>query len=414
MGQEMKPGAWWARRSAWAVALGMVAAACGGGLAADSDGDEEVGVVEDIVTTTTTAGSGGRGLPEGASALRDMYDAGFPEPLIDPGDIISGGPPPDGIPPIDEPRFVSVTEADEYLEGQEPVVILDIGGETRAYPVQVLMWHEIVNDTLGGVPVAITYCPLCNSAVSYQRVVRGVTTTFGTSGRLYLSALVMYDRATESLWTHFDGRAVVGLLAGEVLDPIPSPLVSWAEFKAAHPDALVLDRDSTGFSRPYGSNPYERYDDPDSFPFLFRGDADDRAALKQRVVGVTLGGEARAWSLDLLSRGGATATAGEVGGTDIVIFWKAGQSSALDDGAIAAGRDVGSVGVFLPEAGGRRLTFAVEGSSFFDNETGSEWDVTGTAVAGSLQGETLERVHHLDTFWFAWSSYQPGTDLIES
>src|SRR3990170_1385877 len=131
------------------------------------------------------------GFPEGESALDDMRAELFPEPLVPPDEIISGGPPPDGIPPIDEPQFVSVDVADQWLEDAEPVVVLEVGSEARAYPVQILIWHEIVNDTVDGVPVAVTYCPLCNSAISYVREVDGRETTFGTSGRLYASALVM-------------------------------------------------------------------------------------------------------------------------------------------------------------------------------------------------------------------------------
>ena len=174
-------------------------------------------------------------LPEGPSALQTRSAAEFPEPLVDPSEIISGGPPPDGIPPIEEPVFVDVADALDLLPAAEPVVALEINGDARAYPVRVLIWHEIVNDTVGNVPVSVTYCPLCNSAVSYRREVRGVETTFGTSGSLFASALVMYDRATESLWTHFDGRAVVGVLAGDQLEAIPSPLLAWEDFRTHVP-----------------------------------------------------------------------------------------------------------------------------------------------------------------------------------
>ncbi|MFA9401417.1 MAG: DUF3179 domain-containing (seleno)protein, partial [Acidobacteriota bacterium] len=151
-------------------------------------------------------------------------------------EIFSGGPGKDGIPAIDDPRFESIEEARGWLSGTSPVIALEIDGDARAYPLAVLTWHEIVNDTVGGVPVSVTYCPLCNSAVSYRREVNGVETTFGTSGSLFASALVMYDRLTESLWTHFDGRAVVGVLAGTQLEPIASPLMTWEDFVSAYPD----------------------------------------------------------------------------------------------------------------------------------------------------------------------------------
>ncbi len=343
-----------------------------------------------------------------------MNDPSFPDPLVDPAEIISGGPPPDGIPALSSPLFIDVEAADEWMGDTEPVVYLEANGEVHAYPIQVLMWHEIVNDRVGGVPVAVTYCPLCNSAVSFRREVAGEVTTFGTSGRLFASALVMYDRATESLWTHFDGRAVVGVLTGETLEPISSPLLAWSDFKEAFPEAMVLDRDNTGYDRPYGVNPYDGYDNPDTNPFLFRGTVDDRARAKQRVVGVNIEGESVAWTLDAISGEDARATHGEVGVTPIVIFWKQGQSSALDASQIVDGRDVGSVGVFSPEFEGRTLTFQTDGDGFIDEETGTLWDITGRAVSGELAGSGLEQIHHLDTFWFAWSTYRPGSDLIES
>ncbi len=377
------------------TALVLLVAACG---TADSD-----------------QGRDESGTPDGSppSALEDMRHPDFPEPLVDPSEIISGGPPPDGIPPIDAPEFVSVDEAHEWLDPREPVVWLSVDDDARAYPVQILMWHEIVNDTVGGVPVTVTYCPLCNTAVSFVRVVDGEETTFGTSGRLYNSALVMYDRATESLWSHFNGRAIVGARTGEQLELISSPLVAWGDFADEHPDALVLDRERTGHARDYGRNPYTGYDDPDGQPFLFRGDVDDRARAQQRVVGVEIGGESRAWTLEVVSGGDARATNASLGGQAIVILWRSGQATALGPDEISAGRDVGSVAVYRAEVDGRRLTFEADGEDFVDEQTGSRWNLAGEAVEGPSSGERLEPVHHFDTFWFAWSAFQPDTELIE-
>jgi len=394
--------------------IALVLASCGAGATSSETTSTETTDTETttVPTTTSPPATNDDGIPEGPSALRDMDDPAFPQPLVDTSQIISGGPPPDGIPPLDNPSFASVEEADEFLDDEEAVVVLDIEGDARAYPVEILIWHEIVNDTVGGVPVAVTYCPLCNSAVTFRREIRGEETTFGTSGRLFASALVMYDRATESLWTHFDGRAVVGVLAGDRLEPIASPLIAWQDFVAAYPDGKVLSRD-TGFRRDYGRNPYVGYDDPDTNPFLFIGSVDERARAKQRVVGVTIGDDAAAFSLEAISGGDAKATNTEVGSTDIVIFWKAGQASALDDSSTADGREIGSVGVFEPVVDGRSLTFEERNGGFFDLETESEWNIAGQAIEGELAGESLERIHHLDTFWFAWSTYQPGTELIE-
>jgi hypothetical protein len=394
------------------IALAIAVAGCGTG-----EGDTQAGEIPGAATKTsgTSIASSPTTLnlnENYASALDDMRDPSFPPPLIDLEQIISGGPPPDGIPSIDDPQFVSVEEADAWLVDNEPVVYLERNGEVHAYPVQVLIWHEIINDTVGGVPVAVTYCPLCNSAVSYRREVNGQITTFGTSGRLYASALIMYDRATESLWTHFDGRAVVGALTGQSLDPISSPLLAWSDFKGSFPGAVVLDRDSTGYDRPYGKNPYTGYDDPDAQPFLFRGTVDDRAAAMQRVVGVSVDNAARAWTLEGITDGAASATNDRVGETPVVVFWKEGQASALEGERVVGGRDVGSVAVFSPVLNGQTLTFSVQNGNFVDDQTRSRWDITGTAVSGELAGESLARLPHLDTFWFAWSTYQPETDLV--
>lgn len=349
-------------------------------------------------------------LPSGPSALTDRDNRDLPAPQVDLEALVSGGPPPDGIPAIDAPKFRTIEDAELSLDETEPVIVVDIGGDARAYPVEIMMWHEIVNDVVGEVPVAVTYCPLCNSAVSYERTINDVPVTFGTSGELYASALVMYDRATESLWTHFDGRAIAGVLTGHRLNPVPSPLLAWSEFKAAYPDGQVLSRD-TGFVRQYGRNPYYGYDDPDTRPFFLRGDVDERATVKQRVVGVELDGAAVAFPLDQIRGGEAHATMATVGDTPIVIFWLAGQNSALEDADTSKGRDVGSVGVFRID--GDISSFRAEGSTFVDVSTGTEWDITGRAVAGPLAGEELAVIPHLDAFWFAWSTYQPGTTLFE-
>ncbi len=355
-------------------------------------------------------------IPDGASGLQiyagSSADAGtLPPPLIE-TDQLRRGQIPDGIPAIDEPQFVDVAAADEWLSDEEAVVVLNLDGDVRAYPAQILIWHEIVNDTVAGVPVSVTYCPLCNSAVTYERRFGDVLTTFGTSGLLFNSALVMYDRATESLWTHFDGRAVAGLSTGEQLRVIASPLVSWADFKESFPDGLVLDRDNTGYNRSYGSNPYGGYDNPTGNPFLFNGTVDDRLGEQQRVTGVRIGDASKAWTIESISGGDARVTEDQVNGIDIVIFWERGQASALDSSKIAEGRDVGSVGVFESGLNGEMVTFSVDGGQFVDDATGSTWNVFGEAIDGPLRGEVLAAVPHLDTFWFAWFSYNPDTDLV--
>lgn len=399
-------------------AIAMITAACASTV--DSAGTTGNGDSGDVTTTTsasetpsTTIAITGV-LPVGASALDDRFDASFPEPLIDPDEVISGGPPPDGIPPIDDPQFVSVSEADEWIHEVEPVLVVDIDGDVRAYPIQIMMWHEIVNDTVGGVPLAVTYCPLCNSAIAFDRVIRGVETTFGTSGSLYQANLVMYDRATESLWNQLDGRAVIGLLTGETLTQVPSVTMSWSTFMEARPDGLVLDKNRTGATRDYGRNPYTGLDDPNGQPFLFNGEIDVRAKAMQRIVAIENEDAAIAWSIDVLSSNARTeATQAEFDGEPLAILWQAGESSALDTRFISGGRDVGSVGVFSSVVDDQLLTFQGSGGSFVDEQTSSTWNVLGEAVAGPLAGTRLEPVTFVRTFWFSWAAFRPDTELID-
>ncbi|GAA4374623.1 DUF3179 domain-containing protein [Agromyces bauzanensis] len=330
------------------------------------------------------------------------------DPLIDPGEVLSGGPPPDGIPAIDDPRFQPADEVD-WLTANEPILSLTVGGETRGYPIQVMTWHEIVNDTVGGVPVAVTYCLLCNSGVAFGREAAGRVLSFGTSGMLYADNLVMYDRQTESLWPQLTGLASIGFLAGTQLTAIPIGAVGWEDFRAAHPEALVLTRD-TGYSRPYGDNPYDGYDQPGTSPiFPLPEPTDDRLTAKTRVVGIDLGGERVALTRDRLAEDGVTHLT--VGGRDLVAFQAPGQASALDMPRIADGAEIGSVAVYDAELDGEVLRFAKQGGTFVDAGTGSRRDILGNAIEGPGLGQSLTPVRFLDTFWFAWVAFHPDTEL---
>ena len=399
-----------ARWVAGIVGLGLLAAACGGD---DGDGSTEPastdarGSAADGTATTVdqAAPSPAEDVP---SALDDPDDDSFPEPLIDTAELLSGGPPPDGIPAIDRPKFLAADYVD-FLEDEEPVLAIEIGDDARAYPLQVMTWHEIVNDTVDGVPVAVTYCPLCNTAVAYDRRLGDRVLDFGTSGMLYNSALVMYDRQTESLWSHFTAEGIVGHLAGQELEVYPVAIVAWADWREAHPDGLVLSRD-TGHDRDYGSNPYPGYDDIDSPAFLFEGEVDGRLAAKERVIGIERGGEAVAVRADELAEAGVVEV--EIGGDTLVVWLDPGTASALDSPVLAEGRDVGATGVFVPVVDGQELTFERTDAGFVDDQTGSRWNVLGDALDGPLAGRALEPVVHVDTFWFAWGAFQPDTHIV--
>ncbi|MGH3114897.1 MAG: DUF3179 domain-containing protein, partial [Gaiellaceae bacterium] len=249
----------------------------------------------------------------------------------------------DGIPAIDAPRFVPVEEADVWLEEREPVIELELDDVARAYPLRILVWHEIVNDEVAGTPVAVTFCPLCNTALVFDRRLGGRVLDFGTTGNLRHSDLVMYDRQTESWWQQFGGEAVVGELAGEDLEQLPARIVAWEDFAARHPNGEVLSQD-TGFPRDYGRNPYAGYDDVDTGPFFpAEGADDDRLLPKERVVFIELGDDALAVPFSVLEKERTVEV--EVGGDRLEVRWVPGVGSALDSSDIAGGREVGSAEV---------------------------------------------------------------------
>ncbi len=341
----------------------------------------------------------------------EQWTTDFNRASVDLGDFIGGGPPKDGIPSIDAPRFESVADASDWLRPVSPVISLEVGGHPRAYPLAILVWHEIVNDTLGGVPLVVTFCPLCHTALVFERTLDGTVHEFGTTGNLRFSDLVMYDRQTESWWQQATGEAIVGTLTGSKLTFVAAQIVSLADFAAAYPDGDVLGRD-TGFQRDYGRNPYPGYDQANERPFLYAGAIDGRLAPKERVVTIERGGAVIAVPYPTLEARGTVEIATAPG--PVVVFWAPGTAAALDGPGIDDGRDAGGTGVFVPEVGGQTLTFSRVGGrdgSITDVETGSTWAVTGRATAGPLRGSQLPPVVHGDHFWFAWAAFEPETQL---
>ncbi len=266
----------------------------------------------------------------------------FSKSNIDLREILSGGPPKDGIPAIDNPVFKSAKLVD-WISENEPVITVEIGGEARAYPLQVLMWHEIVNDELNGVPIAVTFCPLCNASLVFDRRLKRSShemqiLDFGTTGKLRKSDLVMYDRQSESWWQQFTGEAIVGEMVGESLKMIPARIEAFNRLKKRFPEAEVLIPNNPN-ARAYGKNPYAGYDSLD-VPFLYRGEMPPNIAPLSRVVIV----EDMAWSLDYLRAKKQLKTK-----SGITIEWEKGQNSALDAAVIGEGTDIGNVTAFKIE-----------------------------------------------------------------
>lgn len=345
------------------------------------------------------------------SGAQQEFKTDFTRHSIPYSDILSGGPPKDGIPALDAPLFVPVSEADLWLGTSEPVILVEVNGQARAYPLQILMWHEIVNDTLNGEPLTVTFCPLCNTAIAFKRTVNGQILDFGTTGRLRFSNLIMYDRQTESWWQQATGDAIVGELLGTQLEYYPAAIVSWESFKSRYPDGDVLSRE-TGYNRNYGNNPYIGYDDINNTPFLYRGTpTPNQLAAVARVITVDLNGEAVAYPYDLLAE--TRIVNDTVGGSDIVIFWQSGVVSALDGSDITTSRDVGTAVSFSRDVEGRTLTFIQDGTLIKDKETDSTWTFYGEAVDGELQGTELSTVVSINHFWFSWAAFRPDTRIYQ-
>ena len=376
--------------------------------------DSAASAVEDypdsITRTLDRLASAPRPVEPSAIPPRQLDEETFPISLVDRERIVFGGVPPDGIPPIDDPRYESVQDVD-WLNPDEAVLVAEIDGHARAYPVQIMIWHEIVNDVLGDRPLAVTYCPLCNSGVAFDRRLGDDVLDFGTSGALYQANLVMYDRQTESLWTQFDGRSVVGTRVGDQLDRVPVATVAWREFRDQHPDGTVLARSLTN-PKPYGRNPYNAYDQrTTAIPGFFTGEPDGSLAPYERIVGLERNGDAVAVPHRALAEAGTAAVA--VDGTDVSVWHLPGMASPLNDSDVAGGDDIGSTRAYHAEVRGRATEFRRRGDQFIDAATGSTWNFLGEAVDGPMQGERLRPVVHVDTFWFAWATFHLDTQLVE-
>lgn len=376
-------------------------------------------------------------------------------------EVLSGGPPPQGIPGLgfsgdwkgaaeasrQDPIFVPQNVASQWIGEDEPIAVLTIGDETKAYPIQILTWHEIINDTVGGIPVTVSFCPLCNSTIAFDRriplsqttldsllalnsdielsepsteflaeyadlgedadsIVKLTEVTFGVSGMLFNSNLLMFDTVSSTLWSQMLAEGSVGTLTNTQLLRIPTQILSFSELQDSFPKALVLSRD-TGHSRRYGSNPYVGYDLVDSRPFLFDKLVDERMLAKTRIVSIEINNEAVAYKYDTLEENKLVND--KIADRAVVVFWKAGLNSALDASQIKNSKDIGAVGVFSRNLDGQELEFEWKNDSYIDKQTGSTWNILGKAISGELAGSSLKPLVHDNTLWFVWAAFKPET-----
>lgn len=333
----------------------------------------------------------------------------FKNSSVDFDEILSGGPPKDGIPSIDNPGFIDIKTASEWLQDNEPVIVVTGSKSSRAYPLQILMWHEIVNDVIDDVAVSVTFCPLCNASIVFDRTIDGVQYDFGTTGRLRRSDMIMYDRQTESWWQQFTGKGIIGKMNGVVLTQIPSHIVSFGSFKEHHPEGQVLSRE-TGMRRDYGRNPYAGYDDINSSPFLFRGKTDDRLPPMERVLTLRNGESTLLFTLATLKELPVVNTV--FNEKPVTVFSFATMNSALDKARINESRLIPAGAIYDSTLDGKKLTFELRDGVAVDNETGSTWSIFGVALSGPLAGKKLQQLDGGVHFAFAWFAFDPEAQIF--
>ncbi len=410
------------RRLLLIVAAAITLAACGGAATPNTaplpaGGTTEANSEETKPppqAPTTSIDLTNQDIPPQLEPMASRWKTDFSKATIDLDELLVGIPasdPRDLIPPIDDPVF-ELAEESTWVADREPGAFVAIEGDARFYPLSVMTRHEIVNDEIGSVPVAVTYCPLCNTALAFDRRIDGTTLRLGVSGLLRKSDLVMWDNVTESLWQQITGEAIVGEMAGRRLTLLPAAIVRWADFKADYPQGKVLGPDQ-GFGAVYGSNPYEFYSSRSRPYGFYEGEIDDAFPALERVVGVIAGDTQKAYPFSVLVE--ARVANDQVGDRPVVVFWGASDTAdALDSRNIAEAASVGVAIAYDPVVDGRRLTFeAVDDTEFRDIETGSTWNILGRAVAGELSGTQLQIIPHRNEFWFAWQGFFPDAPVWE-
>lgn len=342
--------------------------------------------------------------------MHDWANTDFSRTSVKLSDMIEGGPGKDGIRSIDQPKFETIETAEKWLDAREPVIVFTSGAISKAYPLQILIYHEIVNDQLDGSEVAITYCPLCNAAMVFSRRHKGALLDFGATGKVYANNLVMYDRQTESWWLQFTGEGVVGDYIGDSLRLLPSQIVSFKQFKDAHPFGQVLSN-KTGFNKKYGINPYTNYDSRTApIAWFYRKPFDDRLPPMERVLGIVDSDVAIAFPFSYLNATPIVQT--QAGSLDVLIISKLGMASAVDARTIRESKDVLAAAGYSRKIEGRRLDFEFNDNKIVDIQTGSTWNMFGVAIDGELKGTRLEQIDRGVYFSFAWLDFYPASSIF--
>lgn len=317
----------------------------------------------------------------------------------------------DAIPALSRPAVVPASEIGWILD-DEPVIAVERNGTWRAYPLQILLWHEIVNDVVDGQPIVVTFCPLCHTAVVFDARLDEESLEFGVTGYLRRSDLVMYDRQTESWWQQATGVGLIGTHAGRHLEILPSSLVAWSEFRAAHPDADVLDR-ATGYDRPYGRNPYPGWDVVERNPFFKEAEllgcegAEGCVDPKERVAVVSANGETVVLPFRRLADAGGLVEL-DLGGLPVVVWWQPGVRSVLDSELIERSDQAGTAVAFDRRNDDAVLSFELRGGVLVDAQSGTEWNSLGEAIVGPHTGRRLLRVQVDTPYWFAFAAFGEG------
>ena len=318
-----------------------------------------------------------------------------------PEDLFIQGQVRDGIPSLTHPGVATLANAEPTVTDDERVLGMVVNGAARAYPLAIMRWHEIVNDTLGGAQILVTYCPLTASGIAFDPSINGgAAKNFGVSGLIFENNLVMYDRQTSSLWVQMMLGSQCGPDRGAALNRLPVMETTWGHWKEIHPETTTLNFNTGLLDRNYNANPYADYMQENGLFYRSAPFANDRAA-KEFVFGVFSGSESVVFPFGVLGEGTSYGIRNDaVGETPFLVTYVTDEAAAV---------------AFDRRVNGQELTFtilSVANRTVQDAETGSTWNELGLAIDGQLAGEQLDRVNDaFMAYWFAWSVYYPGLRL---